>query len=36
VRPFLIADDWRPVALSDQADLRPVVAPKKEQLELFG
>jgi putative DNA modification/repair radical SAM protein len=36
VRPFLIADDWRPLALSDRADLRPVVAPKKEQLELFA
>ncbi|MEN2786418.1 putative DNA modification/repair radical SAM protein [Sphingomonas qilianensis] len=36
VRPFLIADDWRPLALSDRADLRPVIAPKKEQLELFA
>jgi len=36
VRPFLIAEDWRPVALSDRADLRPLVAPKREQLELFG
>jgi putative DNA modification/repair radical SAM protein len=36
VRPFLIADDWRPLVLSDRADLRPVVAPKKEQLELFA
>lgn len=36
VRPFLIADDWRPVALSDRADLRPVVAPKREQMELFA
>ena len=35
VRPFLIADDWRPVALSDKADLRPVVA-KSTQLELFA
>jgi predicted DNA-binding helix-hairpin-helix protein len=35
IRPFLIAEDWRPTALSDQADLRPVVAPKVEQLELF-
>ena len=35
VRPFLIAEDWRPVALSDRADLRPLVAPKREQLELF-
>ena len=36
VRPFLIAEDWRPVALSDRADLRPVVAPKVSQLELFA
>ena len=46
VRPFLIAEDWRPVALSDKADLRPVlsdkadlrpvVAKKTEQLELFA
>jgi putative DNA modification/repair radical SAM protein len=36
VRPFLIAEDWRPVALADKADLRPLVAPKREQLELFG
>jgi putative DNA modification/repair radical SAM protein len=36
VRPFLVADDWRPVMLSDRADLKPLVAPKKEQLELFA
>jgi predicted DNA-binding helix-hairpin-helix protein len=36
VRPFLVAEDWRPVALSDRADLRPLVAPKREQLELFA
>ena len=36
VRPFLIAEDWRPIALSDRADLRPVVAPKVSQLELFA
>ena len=36
VRPFLIALDWRPVALADKADLRPLVAPRREQLELFG
>ena len=36
VRPFLIAEDWRPVTLSDRADLRPLVAPKREQLELFA
>jgi putative DNA modification/repair radical SAM protein len=36
VRPFLIAEDWRPVALSDRAELRSVVAPKAAQLELFA
>ena len=36
IRPFIIAADWRPLALSDQADLRPMVAPQREQLELFG
>ncbi|MDE0877564.1 MAG: putative DNA modification/repair radical SAM protein [Sphingomonas bacterium] len=36
IRPFIVAEDWRPVALSDCADLRPVIAPKKEQLELFA
>ncbi|MBB4838093.1 putative DNA modification/repair radical SAM protein [Sphingomonas kyeonggiensis] len=36
VRPFLVAADWRPVALSDRADLRSLVAPKREQLELFA
>ena len=36
LRPFIVTEDWRPVSLSDRADLRPVVAPKREQLELFG
>ncbi|KQM13671.1 biotin synthase [Sphingomonas sp. Leaf24] len=37
LRPFIIADDWRPVVLADRAELRPVVAPKKtDQLELFA
>jgi putative DNA modification/repair radical SAM protein len=36
VRPFIVAEDWRPVALADKADLRPLVAPKVEQMELFG
>ncbi|GGO92223.1 putative DNA modification/repair radical SAM protein [Stakelama pacifica] len=36
VRPFLIAADWRPVMLSDQADLRRFVSPRAEQLELFA
>ncbi len=36
VRPFLITEDWRPVALADRAELRPVVAPKPKQMEMFG
>ncbi|NQX94237.1 MAG: putative DNA modification/repair radical SAM protein [Erythrobacter sp.] len=35
VRPFLIAIDWRPTTLTDRADLRSLLAPKSEQLELF-
>jgi len=37
LRPFLIAEDWRPVALSDAANLKPLVAPKVDrQLDLFA
>jgi putative DNA modification/repair radical SAM protein len=36
VRPFIIAADWRPTLVSDQADLKTLVAPKVQQLELFG
>ena len=37
LRPFLITADWRPVVLSDQADLTALVAPKRNrQLELFA
>jgi putative DNA modification/repair radical SAM protein len=36
LRPFLIAEDWRPVTLTDRADLKPLVVPKKQQLELFA
>ena len=36
VRPFLIAADWRPLALTDRADLASQLAPKREQLELFA
>jgi predicted DNA-binding helix-hairpin-helix protein len=36
LRPFIITEDWRPVMLSDKADLRTVVAPKMEQMELFA
>lgn len=36
LRPFLIADGWRPTVLGDRANLEPIVAPKREQLELFA
>jgi len=37
LRPFLIAADWRPVALSERDDLRPrLVKAERSQLELFG
>ncbi|WP_242146241.1 putative DNA modification/repair radical SAM protein [Sphingomonas sp. BAUL-RG-20F-R05-02] len=35
VRPFLVASDWRPIALSDQADL-PLPKPAAKQMELFA
>ena len=36
VRPFIITADWRPTLLTDRADLRALVAPKAEQLNLFA
>ncbi|MXO91625.1 putative DNA modification/repair radical SAM protein [Pontixanthobacter aquaemixtae] len=36
VRPFICATDWRPTALTDRADLRNLLAPRQEQLELFA
>ena len=36
VRPFITAADWRPALLTDRADLRTLVAPKRQQLELFA
>ncbi len=36
VRPFIQCDGWRPIALTDRADLRTLTAPKREQLELFA
>jgi predicted DNA-binding helix-hairpin-helix protein len=35
-RPFLIARDWRPVALADADNLRARLAPQPEQLSLFA
>ena len=36
VRPFIAAEGWRPVALTDRADLKLLTKPKREQLELFA
>ncbi|WP_294137828.1 putative DNA modification/repair radical SAM protein [Sphingobium sp.] len=36
LRPFLIASDWRPVQLADQADLRRQMIPAPAQLDLFS
>ncbi|WP_076071027.1 putative DNA modification/repair radical SAM protein [Sphingomonas montana] len=36
VRPFIAAADWSPIALTDRADLKTQIVPKKEQLELFA
>ena len=36
LRPFLIAEDWRPVRLADRADLAQRLRPPAHQLELFA
>ncbi|MDB5668290.1 MAG: putative modification/repair radical protein [Alphaproteobacteria bacterium] len=36
VRPFITAADWRPIALTDRADLAARLRPKTQQLELFA
>ena len=36
VRPFIVADGWVPLALTDRADLKARIAPKVEQMELFA
>ena len=36
LRPFVVTADYRPTRLLDAAGLRTVVAPKAEQLSLFG
>ena len=36
VRPFITTSDWRPTLISDRADLRSLLAPKQQQLELFA
>ena len=36
VRPFIVTSDWRPTLLTDRADLRALVSPKVQQLDLFA
>ncbi len=36
IRPFVVTADWRPTMLSDRADLRALLAPKEQQLDLFA
>ena len=36
VRPFITTSDWRPTTLLDRVNLRAIVAPKVEQMELFA
>ena len=36
VRPFIVTGDWRPTLLTDKANLKTLIAPRKEQLELFA
>ena len=36
IRPFIVAEGWRPTLLTDRADLPRQLRPKKEQLELFA
>ena len=36
VRPFIATADWRPTLLADRDDIRSLIAPKRQQLELFS
>jgi predicted DNA-binding helix-hairpin-helix protein len=36
VRPFISTADWQPTLLTDRTDLRTLVAPRPQQLELFA
>ena len=36
MRPFIVTSDWRPTLLTDRADLKALIAPKAEQMELFA
>ena len=36
VRPFIVADGWRPTLLADRTDLESRLKPRAKQLELFA
>ena len=36
MRPFIVTNDWRPTLLTDRADLKALITPKAEQMELFA
>ena len=36
VRPFIVTSDWRPTLLTDRTDLRRLIVPTQQQLELFA
>jgi predicted DNA-binding helix-hairpin-helix protein len=36
LRPFVVTADHRPTRLLDRNDLRTIVAPRAEQMSLFG
>jgi len=36
LRPFIATIDWTPTLLTDRGDLRALLAPKLQQLELFA
>lgn len=36
VRPFITTVDWRPTLLTERSDLRTLLAPRHQQLELFA
>ncbi|CAM3266597.1 Elp3/MiaA/NifB-like radical SAM core domain-containing protein [Sphingomonas antarctica] len=36
IRPFIVAADWRPMFLTDAADLRARLTPPAKQMELFA
>ena len=36
IRPFIMTTDWRPVLLTDRANLKTLVSRRSEQLELFA